>query len=60
MNFENPIWVTGEILHGQFYIQFTRRFSEIMQRTAPGDSITVFINSHGGDTHTPRSVSMTF
>lgn len=52
MNFENPIWIAGEILPGQFFINFTRRLSEIMQNTQQGEVITVFIDSRGGDTMT--------
>ena len=56
MVFQNPIWVTGDIKPGEFYIQFTRRFSELVQQLHSDDVITVFINSRGGDMHTAIGV----
>jgi len=56
MNFPNPIWVTGEIETGGFFVDFTRRLSVIMSETKRGDDVTLFINSAGGDMHTSLGI----
>jgi len=56
IDFKNPIWVAGPIDNKDFYINFTRRFSELMSTTKEQNSITVFINSGGGETHTALSI----
>jgi len=48
IDFKNPIWIAGQINNKDFYINFTKRFSELMSQTKEGDQITVFINSVGG------------
>lgn len=55
-NFKNPIWIAGEINNKDFYINFTRRFSEIISQTKEEDEITVFINSPGGETNTALGI----
>lgn len=55
-DFKNPIWVAGEINNKDFYVNFTKRFSEVMSQTKEGDEITVFINSGGGETNTALGV----
>ncbi len=54
--FKNPIWVNGGIDNKEFFLSFTKRFSELMSQTKAGDEITVFINSPGGDTHTSLGI----
>ncbi len=56
IDFKNPIWIAGQIDNKDFYINFTKRFSELMSQTKEGDQITVFINSVGGETHTALGV----
>jgi len=54
--FKNPIWVNGPIDNKDFFVSFTRRFSELMSQTKPGEQFTGFINSPGGDTHTALGI----
>ena len=55
-DFKNPIWVAGQIDNKDFFVNFTRRFSELMAETKEGDKITVFINSPGGESHTALGI----
>ncbi|GMU74264.1 MAG: hypothetical protein AMXMBFR44_4610 [Candidatus Campbellbacteria bacterium] len=55
-NYINPIFVAGPIDRENFYKQFMARFSELMQKTKSGDTITVLINSGGGETHTALAI----
>ncbi|MGA2666476.1 MAG: Clp protease ClpP [Patescibacteria group bacterium] len=50
--YKNSIWVAGPIDNKEFYVNFTARFSAVMNSTKENDEVTVFINSPGGDTHT--------
>ena len=54
-NHVNPIWISGQI-DGNLFVNFTGRFSEIMNGTKSGDQITVFINSLGGETQTALGI----
>ncbi len=56
INFKNPIWVAGEINNKDFYINFTKRFSDMISQTKDGEEITVFINSGGGETNTALGI----
>jgi len=56
MDFPNPIWVSGKISRDTFFRDFTLRFSSLLQATKPGDQITLFINSGGGETHTALGI----
>ena len=56
MDFKNPIWITSNIDAKVFFVNFTRRFSEIMQNSRQGDEMTVFIDSNGGDTETALGI----
>lgn len=56
IEFKNPIWIAGPIDNKDFYMNFTRRFSELMSITKEGEDITVFINSGGGETHTALGI----
>ena len=52
----NPIWVTGKIGAGDWYIQFTGHYAELMAGTRKREQITLFINSRGGDIETALGV----
>lgn len=55
-SFANPIWINAKMDPGEFFMTFTRRFSELMSSTKARETITVYINSQGGDTHTSLAV----
>lgn len=54
--FKNPIWVAGIIDNKDFFVTFTKRYSELMSKTKPEEVITVFINSPGGETNTALGI----
>ena len=51
MFFPNPISITGPIENGNFFKNFMKELSILVESTGENDDITVCINSHGGDTH---------
>lgn len=56
LEFKNPLWVAGAIDNQNFYINFTKRLSEVIANTKEADEITILINSPGGESNTALGI----